>query len=132
VGAHLTLHITSFVLPAPVSFDTARKAIRALLLLEGFELREVGSELHLHRILSDKQCSALNEALGRKRKESIEKLPLRRVASSTDVPLELVIIRPEIAKEAEQTGVDQPATKPADKSPTKDQPSTPTPKVAPR
>ena len=33
---------------------------------------------------------------------------------------------------AEQAGADQPATKPADKPPVKDQPSTPTPKVVPR
>jgi len=125
-------HVTSLVLPAPVSFDTARKAIRALLLLEGFELREVGNEVHLHRILSDRQCNALNEALGRQRKDSVEKLPRRRVASGRDVPLELVIIRPEIAKEAEQDGTDQPATQPADKPPVKDQPSTPTSKDRPR
>ena len=35
-------------------------------------------------------------------------------------------------KSAEQSGADQPATKPADKLPVKVQPSTPTPKVAPR
>lgn len=34
--------------------------------------------------------------------------------------------------EAEQTGADQPATKPAEKPPVKDQPSTPTPKADPR
>lgn len=33
---------------------------------------------------------------------------------------------------AEQAGADQPATKPADKPPVKDQPSTPTPKDGPR
>jgi len=36
------------------------------------------------------------------------------------------------AEESEQAGADQPATKPADKVPAKDQPSTPTPKVVPR
>ena len=38
----------------------------------------------------------------------------------------------ERAKKGEQAGADQPATKPADKPPVKDQPSTPTPKVGPR
>ena len=37
-----------------------------------------------------------------------------------------------LTKETEQAGADQPATKPADKSPVKDQPSTPTPKAGPR
>jgi len=123
-------HVTSIVLPAPVSFETIRKTIRAVLLLEGYELLEVGKELHLHRILSDKQCNALNEGLGRKRKEPVERLPHRRVASSTDVPLELVVIRPEITKEAE-AGAEHPATKPADKAPAKHQPSPPTSKDSP-
>ena len=35
-------------------------------------------------------------------------------------------------QEAEQAGADQPATKPADKAPVKDQPSTPTSKDGPR
>jgi len=38
----------------------------------------------------------------------------------------------ERSKEGEQAGADQPATKPADKVTPKDQPSTPTPKDAPR
>jgi len=41
-------------------------------------------------------------------------------------------VSPILTKEAEPAGSDQPATKPADKSPVKDQPSTPTPKDGPR
>ena len=49
-----------------------------------------------------------------------------------DVPILLAGARAIIEEEAEQAGADQPATRPADKAPAKDQPSTPTPKDAPR
>lgn len=42
------------------------------------------------------------------------------------------VVAPKNENPSEQAGADQPATKPADKAPVKDQPSTPTPKGGPR
>ena len=88
---------TSLVLPPPISFENARKAIGALLLLEGYELVEEGDELHLRKILTKEQCDAMNQALGRTRQEAPEKLPLRRVPAGRagEQPKEWILIRPE-------------------------------------
>ena len=52
-------------------------------------------------------------------------------AFSETIDLKFKIIDPS-KSESEQAGADQPATKPADKAPVKDQPTTPTPKDSPR
>jgi hypothetical protein len=129
--------VISLILPSPVSGKTVRKVIDALLLLEGYELIDSGEkEIHLHRILTPEQCAAINKGIGHIRIPP-DKLPTReRVAVDSRggviQPKELVVIRPSIQREVEQAGADQPATKPADKPPVKDQPSTPTSKDLPR
>jgi len=128
----------SLVLPAPVSGKTVRKVIDALLLLEGFELIDSGDkEIHLHRVLTPEQCDALNMGIGHIREAPGAKPTRGRVAVDSQGAVtptsELVVIRPAIQQEIEQPGGPaQPATQPADKPPVKDQPSIPTPKVAPR
>jgi hypothetical protein len=94
------LRMTGVVIPGPVPFDTLRKAVRAVLLVEGYELREVGQELHLHRVLTEEQTKALNEGLGRKQQAPSE-LPTRgRVARGASPPKEWVIVRPEILEKS--------------------------------
>lgn len=121
---------TSFVLPGPVSYENASKAIGALLLLEGYELVEEGAELHLRQILTKEQCDAMNKALGRPRQEPEVRLPCQRVAAGVQ-PKEWIVIRPEQNKaETAQPGADKPPTSTNNKNgpPAKDQPSTPVPK----
>jgi len=92
--------MTSVVIPGPVPFDTLRKSIRAVLQVEGYELREVGQELHLHRVLTEEQTKALNEGLGRKQQPPSE-LPTRgRVSRGAQPPKEWVIVRPEILEKS--------------------------------
>jgi len=89
------------LLPAPVTEDVVRKTIASLLLLEGYEVAEVGGELRLKRILTDEQCDALNKALGRKRGALPRGAVIRHQTNpdGSSVPYELdktrIIIRPE-------------------------------------
>jgi hypothetical protein len=127
----------SLVLPAPVSGKTVRKVIDALLLLEGFELIDSGDkEIQLHRVLTPEQCDALNKGIGHIREAPGAKPTRGRVAvdpqGAVTPASELVVIRPAIQREVEQPGAAQPATQPADKVPSKNQPSTPTSEDAPR
>lgn len=57
--------VTSLVLPKVEDDQTVLKVLKALLLLEGFELVDSGADLKLVRLLTDEQCTALNDALGR-------------------------------------------------------------------
>ena len=126
---------TSLVLAEPISRENARKVIGTLLLLEGYELVEVGTELHLRQILTKAQCDAMNKALGRKRQEPEERLPFRQRAADGVQPKEWIVIRPEQNKtETAQPGADNPPTPTNNKNvpPTKDQPSNPAPKDEPR
>lgn len=94
------LRMTSVVIPGPVPFETLRKSIKAVLLVEGYELREVGQELHLHRVLTEEQTKALNESLGRTPQVPSE-LPTRgRSSRGAQSSKEWVIIRPEILEKA--------------------------------
>lgn len=94
------LRMTGVVIPGPVSFDTARQTIKAVLLVEGYELREVGEELHLHRVLTEDQTKALNDGLGRKQQIPSE-LPTRgRVSPGSPPPKQWVIVRPEILEKS--------------------------------
>jgi type II secretory pathway component GspD/PulD (secretin) len=94
---------TSLVLPAPIAFDDVRKVIATLLMLEGYELVDGEKELQLKRILTEKQCEALNKALGRMRSEQPEKLPLRRaMGRAGEAPKQWVIVRPPAKEDAEQ------------------------------
>ena len=86
---------TSLVLPAPIAFEDVRKVIDTLLMLEGYELVDGEKELQLRRILTEKQCEAINKALGRVRSEQAEKLPLQRVMGrAEEAPKQWVIVRP--------------------------------------
>lgn len=86
---------TSFVLPGPVSHENARKAISALLMLEGYELVDTGQELHLKRILTKEQCDALNKALERPRPEEDRPLPRQRASGRAQpAAKEWVVVRP--------------------------------------
>lgn len=94
---------TSLVLPAPVAFEDVRKVIATLLMLEGYELVDGEKELVLKRILTEKQCEALNKALGRTRSEKPERLPLRRAMGPVgEAPKQWIIVRPPAEKDAEQ------------------------------
>lgn len=95
---------TSLVLPAPIAFEDVRKVIATLLMLEGYELVDGEKELQLKRILTDKQCEALNKALGRVRSEQPKNLPLRQVTGRAgDAPKQWVIVRPPAKPETEKT-----------------------------
>ena len=81
-----------FVLPAPVSAETVRKTIDAVLLLEGYALVDAGEELHLKRILTEEQCAVFNKSLGKPRAVS----EARARPRNGDSPFkDHVIIRPE-------------------------------------
>ena len=129
--------VISLILPSPVSGRTVRKVIDSLLLLEGYEMVDTGeTEIHLHRILTPEQCSAINKGIGHIRIVQ-DRMPTRdRVAVDSRgvvIPTkELVIIRPSIQREAERPGAGHPDTKPEDKVPAEVQPSSPTSKNAPR
>lgn len=85
---------TSLVLLAPIAFADVRKVIEALLMLEGYVLIDGEKELQMKRILSEKQCEALNESLGRVRRPP-ERLPLQRVSGRAgEAPKQWVIVRP--------------------------------------
>lgn len=72
--------MTSLVLPNAKDNETTLKVLKALLLLEGFELAEAGDNLKLIRVLTDEQCTALNNALGRPGTwPKSEELPRERV-----------------------------------------------------
>lgn len=71
--------MTSLVLPNAKDNETTLKVLKALLLLEGFELAETGDNLRLARVLTDEQCTALNNALGRPGTwPKVEELPRER------------------------------------------------------
>lgn len=127
----------SLVLPAPVSGETVRKVIEALILLEGYELIDSGDkEIHLHRVLTPEQCDAINKGIGHIREAPGAKPTRARIAVDPQVAVtpssELVVIRPAIQREVDQPGSGKPATQPADKVTPKDQPTNPEPKDAPR
>ncbi len=87
---------TSLVLTGPVSHENARKVINALLMLEGFELVEMGQELHLQRVLTKEQCEALNKALERPRPADDRRPPRQRVSGRAEQgPKQWVIVRPD-------------------------------------
>ena len=97
---------TSLVLPAPIAFRDVRKVIEALLMLEGYELVDEETEIRLKKVLTEKQCEALNKALGRTRDEAGERFQRPRVLGrpGSPPPKQWVIVREPEKQEAEQAG----------------------------
>ncbi|MEM1083850.1 MAG: hypothetical protein AAGI48_06980 [Verrucomicrobiota bacterium] len=86
---------TSLMLPKATSSET-RKVLHAILLLNGYELVEKAGELHLTKVLTKKQCTAMMNALGADGefpKESERPLPRVRVAKGAELPANRVIVR---------------------------------------
>ncbi|MBK1826938.1 hypothetical protein [Haloferula rosea] len=93
------LIVSSLMLPEATEEETL-KVLHALLLLNGFELEERGAELHLMRVLSDKQCTSVMRSLGVEGEfpnQSERPLPRPRVVrgrgGANDLPANRVIVR---------------------------------------
>lgn len=89
---------TSMVVP-DVSSDDALKVIKALLLLNGYELTDGGKELILEKVLDDGQCTSLNNGLGRdgawpRRSNAIRPRIVRPREGEVEQRPKAIIVRP--------------------------------------
>lgn len=90
---------SSLILPNATVGETL-KVLHALILINGYELVERDSELHLTKVLTSKQCTAMMQAMGAKGEfPKKSELPIARVrvvrgrGGAEELPVNRVIVR---------------------------------------